>query len=301
MTTFRRNLVASFTRLYPFYSGCATLANHPLIQKLAGVSDDTVWAAVTGGEVLAPLGDYVGRAAYYTGELDRKITWICSKLIRPGDTVLDIGANIGIVTLWMAKLVGPEGRVHAFEPNPRMIRLLKQVMQRNSLTNVTLHAIALGPESGNLKLHIPKFNAGMASLIHHRDMPGCEGVDVAVMQLAAVAEHDSIGSMRMIKIDVEGYEAEVFKGAESLFKASRPDTILFELVDYIGKPPTSVPLLQFLLERDYRFFAIPRSMARMRLQRFDPLVADKVTGHDFLAVAYGDNYQDIVHRVGASN
>jgi hypothetical protein len=141
----------------------------------------------------------------------------------------------------------------------------------------------------------------MASLIHHHDMPGCEIVDVAVMQLSAVAARDAIRSVRLIKIDVEGYEAEVLQGAETLFKSSRPDAILFELSDYIGKHPSTVPLIHLLLEHDYRFFAIPRSMMHMTLQCFDPLVADKVTGHDFLAVAYGDQYQDIVQRVRARN
>lgn len=55
---------------------------------------EVAWAKAHGGHwVAAPLDDYVGRAVFYTGELDRKITWICSRVVREGDTVLDIGAK----------------------------------------------------------------------------------------------------------------------------------------------------------------------------------------------------------------
>ncbi len=276
------------------------MANHPFIQLLAGITHESAWARVPGGEVLAPLGDFVGRAAYYTGELDRKLTWICSRLIRPGDTVLDIGANIGMVTILLARLTGEEGRVHAFEPNPRLIRLLRQVIDRNHLTNVKLHPIALGPESATLELRIPKLNSGAASLVRNRGMSDCEVVRVAVEQLSAVAAREDIQSVRLIKIDVEGYEAEVLRGADELFQRARPEAILFELNDDIDGPLCEVPVIKTLMEHDYGFLAISRSLLRMRLQRFDPRIANKSVGHDILAVAHGDHYLDIVSRMKAT-
>src|SRR5882762_8193075 len=98
LATFRQSLVARLTRLYPFYSGCGTFANKSLIHKIAGESSENVWCCVSGGEILARLDDYVGRSAFYVGDLDRKITWICAQIVKSGDTVLDIGANIGLVT-----------------------------------------------------------------------------------------------------------------------------------------------------------------------------------------------------------
>jgi len=69
----RQSLVSSVVRRYPFYSGCGTLANHRHVQRLAGRGDDLAWARVHGGNyVAAPLSDYVGRALFYAGELDRK-------------------------------------------------------------------------------------------------------------------------------------------------------------------------------------------------------------------------------------
>ena len=86
-----------------------------------------------------PLDDFAGRAAYYVGDLDRKLTGIMRRIVRPGDRVLDIGANLGIVTLPMAMAVGERGAVHAFEPNPVMQEHLERSLRRNGLNNVRLH------------------------------------------------------------------------------------------------------------------------------------------------------------------
>ena len=122
-----------------------------------------------GGTLLAPLDDYVGRAAYYVGDLDRKITWLCGQIVQPGDTVLDVGANIGLVTLWLSHLVGPQGRVHAFEPQPDLQDLLQQTLERNDTKNVSLHRFALGSQPGEMELCIPDGNASRPSLVRKRN------------------------------------------------------------------------------------------------------------------------------------
>ena len=155
--TFRQSAVASVTRRYPLYSGCGSLANHRIIRRLAGPGIKTEWGRVHGGYwVAAPLTDYVGRAVFYSGELDRKITWVCSRLVRPGDTVLDVGANLGLVTFVLAAQVGQTGLVHAFEPIPEMCDLLERGISKNGLRNVQLHRMALGAETGHLTLSVPR-------------------------------------------------------------------------------------------------------------------------------------------------
>jgi FkbM family methyltransferase len=299
MPTFRQTLVSSLTRLYPFYSGCGTLANSSLVQKLAGTNRETTWAHVRGGEVLAPLADFVGRAAYYTGDLDRKITWICSKLIRPGDTVLDIGANIGLITVLMARLVGQTGHVHAFEPNPMLVQLLRDVIEHNGFEHVRLHPVALGSHADTLDLYIPRNNCGSASLVRRREFGDCDLISVSVEQLSNIATQNSIRSVRLIKIDVEGFEAEVLRGARTWLQSTRPDAILFELNEHIEGRFCEHPLIEMLTEHDYGFAAIPRQLVRMRLKLLDPANVGTMIGHDLLAVARGDQYHDILARVNA--
>jgi FkbM family methyltransferase len=300
MPTLRQSSIASVTRRYPFYSGCGTFANKPFIHKLAGNSSERVWSRVPGGEVLAPLNDYVGRAAFYAGDLDRKISWICDRIVRPGDTVLDIGANIGMVTIWLSKLVGQNGKVHAFEPNPELQIILEQMLDRNQISNVCLHPIALGAESGSLELRIPKVNAGSASLIRHRNSIDCTVVAASVRPLTEIVAQEGIKSIRLIKIDVEGFEAEVLRGGLEVLATIRPEAILFELNEVSEGSVRDRPVIQILRDCGYDFFSVPRCFLRMRLERFDLDRADGSICNDFLAVPKGKSYEDIAKLVKAS-
>lgn len=300
MPTIRQSLVANLTRLYPLYSGCATFANKQLIQKIAGTSTESVWSHVPGGEVLAPLNDYVGRAAFYVGDLDRKITWICAQIVRPGDTVLDIGANIGMVSLWLSELVSKNGKVHAFEPNPELQKILEETLNRNQVSNVCLHPIALGSQQGSLELRIPRFNAGAASLIRHRDLSDCDVVKVPVRPLSKIVVEEGIKSIRLIKIDVEGFEAEVLQGGLEILESIRPEAILFELNERLEKSVWDQPVIRILHDFGYRFFSTPKCLFQMHLERFDPHSSNQLIGHDFLAVPEGECYESIANLVKAS-
>lgn len=301
MPTLQQSLVANLTRLYPLYSGCGTFANRTLIQKIAGISNEYVWSRVPGGEILAPLNDYVGRAAFYVGDLDRKITWICNQIVRPGDTVLDIGANIGIVTLWLSALVGKSGKVHAFEPNPELQKILTETLDHNQISNVRLHSMALGSEQCLLKLQIPKANAGAASLIRHQDSPNNNMVEVPVRPLSKIVAEEGIKSIRLIKIDVEGFEAEVFKGGQEVLRTIRPEAILFELNEKWQGKICEQPVIKILSDFGYDFFSIPKCLFRMHLEPFDPHTSTVLTGNDFLAVPKGECYENIAKLVNASS
>jgi FkbM family methyltransferase len=285
MPTLRQRAVSSVLRNYPFYSGCGRIANHSWVKALAGTSEEETWARVPGGEVLAPLDDLMGRSAYYAGEHDRKITWICQKLIRRGDTVLDIGANLGMVTVHLAHLVGDGGVVHAFEPNPRLIGFLQRALERNCLPQVKLHEFGLGPAESTLELRIPRSDTGEGSFVLNSDTENCLSVKVRVRTLDDVASEQDIRRVSLLKIDVEGFEASVFGGATRFLAQVPPDAILFEMMESIPGRASDSPVFRILLDCGYTFLSIPRSMLKMRLLPFNPF-ADAVPAfcHDFLAV-----------------
>jgi FkbM family methyltransferase len=295
----RQSLVAALSRRYPLYSGCAWIANSRTLRRLAGESDELVWSKVPGGEVLAPLDDYVGRSAFYVGELDRKITWICRRIVRPGDVVLDIGANIGMVTVWLSHLVGPGGVVHSFEPNPPLCDRLIATFKRNGTSNVKLHPFALGSTARELNLCIPHGNAGEASLVMHRDPSRSTTISVPVQRLSDVAVREGIRAIRFIKIDVELFEAEVLEGARELLERTRPESILFEMNATIKGAVSDEPAVKILREYDYDFFAVPRRRVWMRLERFDPETVSHLRGHDVLAIAKGRSFDAIARAVRA--
>ncbi len=164
MPTIRQSLTAALLRRYPFYSGAGSLANSRIVTLLAGKSDERSWCSTSGGDVLASLSDYVGRAAFFCGDLDPKVSWVCKKLVKPGDIVCDIGANIGIVTLLLSRLVGKQGRVLAFEPNPTSWDALQAAIDRNRMSNALALPFALGSTREERTLTIPFDNSGAASL-----------------------------------------------------------------------------------------------------------------------------------------
>ena len=147
-------IVASLTRRYPFYSGVSRLANGKLLATVAPPSSKKRWIAAPGGYVRSSLDDFIGRTVFFGGDLDRKLSWLLRRFILPGDCVLDIGANIGIVSLLMSKLVGPSGIVHAFEPNPIVFETLAEAIVFNRRSNIQIHRVALGNQDTTMELHV---------------------------------------------------------------------------------------------------------------------------------------------------
>lgn len=143
-----------------------------------------------------------------------EVTAALKRWIVPGMTVLDIGANVGYFSACMSRLVGPAGKVHAFEPAPRNFELLQQNVAANQLGNVTCHPIALGDRTGTAKLHLSEFSAGMHRL-YDSFCCGDAMVEVPVRRLDTLF---SPGDVSVIKIDVEGFEPFVLEGATALLR-----------------------------------------------------------------------------------
>ncbi len=290
MPTFRQIVMSKVLRLYPLYSGSGSLANHALVLKLAGESKELAWAKVHGGYFApAPLDDYVGRAVYYSGELDRKITWVISKVVRPGDLVLDIGANLGLISMILAKLVQPSGKVLAFEPIPYMQTLIRKAIEKNGINNIELFPIALGASPGLLTLNIPQGHFGRSSLVQNYQGENCESCSVPVETLSDIMRRGKfIQKIRLIKIDVEGFEPEVLKGAKEVFELNKPDVILFEsnLPDKSNDPSFAI-----LGSYGYNFLSLPKAKLKMKIKPFLP--STPTVAHDFIAVRQGSTYDEI--------
>lgn len=295
--TWRQILVSRVTRLFLFYSGCGTVANHRWVQKLAGECNGKIWARVQGGEIIAPMNDHVGRAAYFCGDLDPKVTWVCRQLVREGDTVLDIGANIGVTTVGLASMVGKTGRVHSFEPNPELQWMLRQVIKKNELSQVTLHAMALGAADSEMELRVPRENLGMGSLVRH-GKAGDAVYQVPVRRLTDIVAQEGITSIRFIKIDVEGFEADVFNGATEVLEKLAPEGILFELNMAPGSF-SEQPVVEVLRRAGYDFLSVPRRLVRMNLCRLDESKPLERGGNDYLAVRRGETFERIARQTGA--
>jgi FkbM family methyltransferase len=143
-------------------------------------------------------------------------------LICPRDRVaLDIGANMGIWTYEMQKYAS---FVHAFEPNPKLFAMLKPGIRGK---NVSLHPIALSDRTGDSQLMVPKGRRGYSNYSATLSHETIRGTTYRTTQVSAYRLDDlKISSIGFMKIDVEGHEMEVIRGARETILSSRPNMII---------------------------------------------------------------------------
>ena len=162
---------------------------------------------------------------YGTFEL-AELTFV-SRYLRPGDMAMDIGANVGIFSVVMGATVGAQGRVFAFEPVSSNVLRLEKNLRKNGFGNVQIFPLALGASDGQMSLRMAT-DPAYPSL---REVQGGFGsgddVLVQVRSLDGVWEELGCPDISLVKIDVEGSEADVLNGASHFLKACRP-TLLIE-------------------------------------------------------------------------
>jgi FkbM family methyltransferase len=148
----------------------------------------------------------------------------------PGSAAIDVGANVGMVTIPLALAVGNQGKVIAFEPVAASAARLRENLRLNGLTHVVVHEVALGEQDGEITLQLgsdPVFHSSTEVLGPWRTD---ESVRVPCRTLDAVWEAEGRPSVSVVKIDVEGAELSVLKGGRGLLAQERP-ALLLELLD----------------------------------------------------------------------
>jgi FkbM family methyltransferase len=172
-------------------------------------------------------GDQYVSPVMATGDYEAIETAFVRRHVTPGMAVVDLGANLGWFTVHLALLVGGEGRVDAFEPRSDLMDLLTKTIGENRLTNVTTHNVALGSQNtyGQVIWSVHDINPGGTNLVSSDFVaPGITAQPVAVKTLDTCISH----RVDFVKIDVEGSELLVFRGAERILTEDRP-LILVEI------------------------------------------------------------------------
>lgn len=142
---------------------------------------------------------------------------ICASL-KPGDVVLDVGANIGSFTLLASRLVGPKGRVVAVEPAPDNVNCLRLMCERNGLHNVQIVPLAIGAECGEISLSIHPVSGGHSAKRRY----GTKTVPVRMTSVDALMHELGLHRLDFVKADTEGMEEETLRGAEISISTYRP-------------------------------------------------------------------------------
>ncbi len=197
--------------------------------------------------------------------------------LKPGMTVVDAGANQGIYTLLASQMVGPEGKVYAFEPEKRLFKDLQCTMTLNHIVNVFLYPLALGSVEKRATLKAGVFNRG-----DNRVVEDDFGDAISIVRLDQIVDPQGID---FLKIDVQGYEYEVLQGMMPQMIKGGPKVIFFELwnegLERVGA--SSKELLILLQDSGYQLGEFENS-------KFNPLSVEAIlhraqrTWENFLAI-----------------
>lgn len=181
---------------------------------------------------------------------EKKDTAIVMKIIKKGMTVVDIGAHVGYYTLLFSKLVGKEGMVYAFEPNPITAAYLRTNIALNKITNVEVFEVALSDEQGTFHYRMNTNNMAWAFNDDHSF-----GVPIATKK-GRLDDFLQNRKIDFIKIDIDGNENECIKGAEDLIRNNPDMTILMEITNmndtYIPNFMKSCGFVMEEIEKNYR-------------------------------------------------
>ena len=225
----------------------------------------------------------VERSIYYTGTYEKGALAIMKQLLGEGDFFVDVGANIGLMSIYAARLVGSAGQVRAFEPNPETATILEENIRLNKIENIESLRYAVGKEPGKAVIYDRwDSNRGSASLIKPEE--DAESHEVEVITLSEFFRKDiEKGKLpQLIKLDIEGFELEALKGALHLLKAPEPPMLMVECSrtreNTFGD--TTDPLYEFLTGLGhYRIFKGKKEKSRVS-KLVEVLSIDALPAHD---------------------
>ena len=160
--------------------------------------------------------------------------WITRSLVRRGDVCVDAGANAGHYTFFLANIVGPGGKIYAFEPNPEFARLLARSTALNGFQDrIEIIQAALSSSAAEaVEFHISDqlSNSGTSSLVDHGSFTaGSHSIRVRTTTLDGLMEREGLERLRLAKIDVERAEDAVLRGARKLLASARIDYLIVEM------------------------------------------------------------------------
>jgi FkbM family methyltransferase len=197
----------------------------------------------------------------------------------PNDIAVDVGANKGSHILWLSRAV-PYGRVVAFEPQPALADYLRRAVSALNLKNVIIESAAVSDHKGTMSLHIPcKGDSPGASLeMAVASREACRDVEVPVVTLDEYFK-DADARVSAIKVDVEGHELSVFRGAKEILRRHSP-TLVFECENRHISSGSVFTVLDYLSSFGYDGSCICRGKL-IPISAFDPAIHQRQQGERF--------------------
>jgi FkbM family methyltransferase len=218
-------------------------------------------------QLLLYPGNETSRSVFVTGRYEPNEFFLLQRILKPGMTFIDAGANMGLYSVFAARRVGPRGMVLAIEPSGRELAILEKNVKLNALSNVRTQRKALSDRAAVVELSVaPLEKSGHNTLgafaydtaLDHRERVQTEKLDDLV-------HSEGLSRVDVIKMDIEGAEMAALRGAEETLRQFKP-VLLLELSDRAlqHQETNSLEVLALLDQHGYRIFC------------FDPAVGSPV-------------------------
>lgn len=178
----------------------------------------------------------VERSLYYTGTYEPGTLEAIKHFLKPSDVFIDVGANIGLMSIFAAIIVGDSGRVIAFEANPETKKILDYNIGLNHIINIESSGLALGSNKSTGKIYTNwHINRGGASIIKPKqDSPFYE------IEITRFDEYPyPPQEIKLVKIDIEGYELEALKGFGNILSQKNAPILILECSEKKGEGSSS--------------------------------------------------------------
>ena len=228
--------------------------------------------------------DFNGQRYFVYGVNPREsITRVFEAVLRPGDCILDVGANVGYFSVAGSRLVGNKGEVHAFEASP-LLKSRLGIVQNNPNRNITVYNLAVTDGEGELTFNcVISGHSGKSSI---RDVVDAATKPFSVRTISLDSLLPNLSRVRLIKLDIEGAEMMALKGATRLIRRDRP-LLIIEVSDRFLQSlgSSAAELLAFLRAFDYELFRIG--------EYIEPLVTVPKDQWDILAAPREESLQGL--------
>ncbi len=196
----------------------------------------------------------VERSMFCHGTYEQGTLYILKKCLNVDDVFIDVGANIGLMSIIASNIIGDKGKVLSFEPDSKICSILKHNIQINSVSNTTVFNFALGAKKDKGYLQ-QRVDANRGSNFLSFDDRNKNSKEVLIFTLDEIKQEQKISEIKLIKIDVEGWETEVLKGARDILQKSNAPILIIEFSkSQIGKDPLKNPYNYIKQINNYKFF-----------------------------------------------
>ena len=246
------------------------LTKHSFVRKVKNYSFShlqTDYAEIFGNKLFLSKKGLALAISHY-GTYEKLEAKVMEEKIKAGNIVVDVGANIGLHTLNMARIVGNTGQVFAFEPDPSNFKILGKNVKVNNYKNIILQQKAVGDKHGRATLYHAD-NPGMHRIFPQTKARSTGRLGQVQVELTSLDKYfiDSnlVDKINFIKIDVEGLEFSVLKGMKNILKNSKKIKILFEFMPEntmeVGFTP--IELLNYLTSNDFKLYCMDNKTKKL--------------------------------------